>query len=202
VHLFLVTWMALPAPGRGLPASALRDPDVRAEAEAWSARLGRVGLHWTPEETLAFASRLGKRANAVRNAVLDPADPYYRWCGTWQSWRMFAAPQRTPMRMTIDIRSVRGWRTVYREGGPEDWNAAALRHERYRSLVFHLGWPGRDAMRQRVAESLAGAAARDFPKAQAFRLRLQRERTRRPAELLAGAPIATVGAPIDVVIPL
>lgn len=200
LHLFLITWMAIPAPGRGLPPGAWKDPVVRAEAAAWAERLSSLGVAWTVDDVLATASHWGRNADAVRNAVLVPAEPYFRWCGTWQSWRMFVAPQREPMRMRVDVHGARGWRTVYQEGGPESWNGRALRHERFRATVFALGWPGREDLRLRFADALSHAARQDFPEADGLRLRLQRQRTLRPEMVREGRPVERLGDPLDTVV--
>ncbi len=180
----------------------MRDPTVLSEAVVWSTRLRTIGIDNTPDELLAMAAQGGQRLNQFRSALLVPAGPYFRWCGTWQGWRMFVAPHRFPTRVSLEIHEGNAWRTLYREGGPENWYKEALRHERFRSVLFAVGWESYPVLRQRFTEFLANRAVAEFPEADAFRLRLVRERTRRPAEVLRGDPIAVVGAPVDVVVQL
>ena len=44
-----------------------------------------------------------------------PFQPYYDYCGTYQSWYMFGSAQRSPTRLHIDVEEDGVWRPVYVE---------------------------------------------------------------------------------------
>ena len=102
-HLTAITLMAMPAPVGGLDRRTWKDPTVQAEFAVWRARLGALGVERTPKAFEDDLFRVAKGLVDVRDEVLAPFQPYYRWCGTWQSWRMFVAPHTHPSRMRVEV---------------------------------------------------------------------------------------------------
>ena len=179
VHLVAVVLMALPAPYGARTASSWRDPTVQAEVDAWATRLG------VDRDTLEEVARGTAVAVAdARQAVLAPLDPYYRYAGTWQGWRMFVAPHRYPARLHVDLQTDLGWEPLYVVGSAEhDWHAHQLRHARMRALVFLAAWDRYHKQRARLADWVARTVAEERPDAVAVRLRYHKARTPGP-----GAP--------------
>ncbi len=187
-HLVAVTLMAAPAPAGGMKRAAWKDPTVQAELRAWRDRLSGLGLDRSPE---AFEQDLWELAAGfmrVRRQVLRPFRPYYRWCGTWQTWRMFIAPHRFPARLHIELSDGGGdYRSVYVARSPEHtWLAPQLDQARMRAALFRYGWPSYGRSWSQLADWIAARAAADFPEAERIRLRMWKYRTPSPEQVLAG----------------
>ena len=125
--------------------------------------------------------------------ILAPFERYYDYCGTTQSWRMFAGPHFYPSRLEIAVGEENAWQWVEIERRPQvDWLANKLDHYRLRPALYRFGWyqyvEGYDDFRQ-FAEWIARQAARDFKEARQVRVRLVKRRTPSPEEVRAGAPI-------------
>jgi hypothetical protein len=205
LHLLAVTLMALPAVGEGMFRPAWKDPTVQEEFADWTARFNRCGIAVTQQQ---FEDGLWDTASAYESArgeALRPFGPYYDYCGTLQSWRMFAGPQRYPSRLCIDIEEGGDWRSVYVKSDPEHaWLATQLDHYRMRPFIYRLSWyrhvpefPDFD----NLARWVAARAARDFPEARRVRVRFFNFRTPSPEEVRAGEPVTGEFEP-DVVIDL
>ena len=107
LHLFAVTFCALPSVGSGMNRGAWRQPTVQGEFRAWTERFAALGIELTQQE---LEDRLWTFATSYerwRDAVMVPFDPYYTYCGTWQSWKMFVAPHRFPGRLEIEAAVLR-----------------------------------------------------------------------------------------------
>jgi hypothetical protein len=187
VHVFAVVAMALPAPGGGMNRSAWKDPTVQDEFEAWRGRLAAMGVETTPEE---FEERLWTVAKTFmdgRTALLAPFQPYYRNCGTLQSWRMFVAPHMYPARMWIEVQEDGVWRPVYVDRSREyDWLSWRLGQDRFRSAIFRFSWKPYRKMLLEFADWVAIEAHRDFPDATKVRVRFWKARSPTPEEALSG----------------
>lgn len=186
LHLVAVTLGAFPSAAGGLNRSAWRDPTVQAEFAAWSARL--AGWGGSPAELEQQLWRLAVGWEAGRSWVLAPFQPYYRWCGTWQSWKMFVAPHTHPTALRIEVERGGAWWLAYVERSADaDWLARKLDHDRFRSVVFRAGWPHYQPLRQHLAAWAARQAAADFPDATRVRLSFWKYNTLPAAALAAGA---------------
>jgi len=184
LHVFAICAMAFPAPEGGMNRSAWKDPTVQGEFQAWTGRLNGVGLDVTSEQLEAFAWTFAEGWAQGREVVLAPFMPYYRLCGTWQSWRMFVAPHRFPSRLQIDVREAGVWRPVFVERSAEyAWRARQFEHDRMRSAIFRFGWKHYRRSYQRFGGWVAERAAEDFPRADSVRLRFWRYRTASPEEV-------------------
>ena len=187
-HVLAVVGGSVPAPVGGLNRSAWSDPTVAAELEGWRARLGAVGLEMdkaTYEDRLFVFARGLLR---VRAAALAPFQPYYRYLGVEQGWRMFVAPQTHPARLQVEVREGGAWRTVYLQPDPERaWLAHRLEGGRFRSALFRYAWKHYRRQHRQLVRWLARQAEGDFPGADAVRVSWVRGRTPSPAEARAGA---------------
>jgi hypothetical protein len=189
LHLLAITAMALPAPGSGaLDRASWADPTVQAEVRAWSQRLSRVGWVVEPNRLEAGAWAVASTVGGLRGMILAPLQPYYRYFGTWQSWRMFVAPHRFPTTTSLEVELDGAFVAVFVEGDPERaWRAGLLGHERSRSLLFRLGWERYAAWREHFLAWFAREAAEEWPEATRARLRVTRRATPSPRALAAGA---------------
>ena len=187
-HLIAIGVCAFPAPVGGMNRSSWRDPTVRAELDAWRGRLDMVGVHRTAKQ---FEDELwGAMTSfmAVRGAVVGPFDRYYELTGTWQSWRMFVAPQRYPARLTVDLYEDGAWRPLFEErSDTATWNRAVFDHDRLRAAIFRYSWPKFGREWRVFADWMGQRAAADHPRAEKLRARFFRYRTLSPAEAAAGA---------------
>lgn len=187
-HLVAVTAPALPAPQHAaLEAEVWRKETVRRELAAWSRRLGRVGVEATPAELEARARRLCAGWVAARDVVLRPFGPYYTYCGTDQSWKLFTGAPHEASRLCVDVREGGQWRAVFIERDEERaWLGGLMGHHRVRPVVMAMSdglFP--DEYRQ-FAAWLARRAAADFPGADAVRVRYVKARIPTAAEARAG----------------
>lgn len=187
LHLFAITAMALPAPGGGMNRRAWDDPTVQAEFKAWNQRLGAIGMHRSEadfeDDLYAFAVRF----MAVREDVLWPFTPYYRYCGTIQSWRMFIAPHMFPERMHIDVKIDGTWSEVYVERDPDKrWLATLFDQDRFRSLFFRYSWPGFRGPYLSFVDWLGDQARRDYPNATDLRVRFWKAPSPTPEQARSG----------------
>jgi hypothetical protein len=186
-HVVAITLMALPAPGGGIDRKQWADPTVQGEFKAWNARFGRFGLVMTEKE---FEDRLYVAARAVmdgREIALAPFQPYYRYCNTYQSWRMFVAPHTFPERLQIEIERDGAWEVAFLERDPDRvWLRTELEHDRLRSLIFRAGWRKYRKSFSDFADWTARQARRDFPDATRLRMRFWKQRSPTPEEARAG----------------
>jgi hypothetical protein len=184
LHLLAITLMAMPAPGSGMNRENWQDPTVQGEFHIWTERLNRSGIHVTQPELEDLAWRWAERYSDAREDVLLPFEPYYEYCGTCQSWRMFVAPHRYPTRLHIDVEDQGQWRPVYIERDRNHaWLGSRLDHFRFRSAIFRFGWQAYREDYEQFAHWVATQAFRDFSDATAVRVSLYRYRTPTPAEV-------------------
>jgi hypothetical protein len=194
VHLVAVSLCAFPSIGSaGLVRGAWKQPTVQGEFRAWAARLQAVGLPITAEALEEHGWTFANAFESTRRVVLWPFEPYYRYCGTWQSWKMFVAPHRFPTRVEIAIDHGAGFEVVYLARDPElRWHAEWFDHDRFRSVLFRMGWPQYKALRRNFLDFVAERAAAEFPDATRVRVAFLRSETPTPAETVAGvAPEVT-----------
>lgn len=187
LHVFAVVAMAVPSPEGGLNRSAWKDPTVQGEFAAWTGRLNAVGVQVGQAELEEWAWGFAQGWERTRGAVLAPFMPYYRYCGTWQSWRMFVAPHRYPARLHIDVRRGGAWEPVFVERSAEHtWRRHQLDHDRMRAAIFRYGWRHFRKAYNTFATWVAARAAEDFPDATEVRLRFWKYRTASPEEVRTG----------------
>ena len=187
-HVVAVSLAAFPSVGTaGLNRSAWGQPTVQGEFRAWSGRLAALGIHLTPSELEDRLWTIANDSEAVREDVLTPFQPYYRYCGTWQSWKMFVAPHRHPAKLHVDIQRDGQWQPVYEARSDEHrWRADQLGHIRTRAVLFRYAWAGYGERYRALARWIARRAGEDFPQAERVRIRYYGYRTPTPQEARRG----------------
>lgn len=164
--------------------AAWRDPTVQGELAAWTSRLNAVGIGITRTELEQRVWDLAVGYVDVRTAVLTPFQPYYRYCGTWQSWKMFIAPHRYPSRLHIDVYERGAWAPLYVARSAEhDWHRRQLDHDRMRASIFRYAWRHYRRHYAKFGRWVAIHVARERPDAEQVRLRFYKYRTATPVEV-------------------
>ncbi len=187
VHLFAVTFMALPSASGAMNQRAWAHPTVQGEFAAWAARLRSYGFDVTAPELQDTMWSFASSYEQAREVVVEPLRPYLRATGTWQSWKMFVAPHRFPSRMEIDVDRGAGFETVYVERSrTHGWMRTWFDHDRVRSAVFRYAWPHYRSSRLAFVDWVAKHAARDFPGATRVRVSFISYRSPSPEEVRAG----------------
>lgn len=187
LHILAIILLATPSPAVGLRRSLWKDPTVQQEFAAWHERLAGLGLTWSEPELEDHLWNFAVGWEKYRSALLTPFNPYGRYLGASQSWRMFVAPHRYPTRLAIDLRENGIWRVIFQERSDEcAWRRSLFDHDRMRSVIFRLGWPQYKKSWGDFSRWIAGMAAEDFPAADMVRTRMFKYRTPSPEEVLAG----------------
>jgi hypothetical protein len=205
LHLIAITLMALPAVGEGMYRSAWKDPTVQEEFADWTARFNRWGIHISEDQFEDGLWDVASAYESARGEAMKPFDLYYDWCGTSQSWRMFAGPHRYPSRLEIDIDEGGAWRPIYIKSDPQHvWLSGKLDHYRMRPFLYRLSWYRYDVGSSdfdELARWVASRAAHDFPDAGRARVRFFKFHTPSPGEVKSGQPVTGEFVP-DVVLDL
>ena len=189
MHLFAITAMALPSVGGGMSRAAWRTPTVQAEFQLWTSRVNGWGIDITAAELEDNLWNFAVAYEDGRRKILEPLFPYFRYTGSWQSWRMFVAPHRYPGRLEIEIDTGQGWQPVYVARSSEhSWLRPWFDHDRSRAAIFRYAWPHFRRARKEFTDWVAVQAARDFPEAKRVRTSFVRYRTRSPEEVRSGTP--------------
>lgn len=186
-HVAAVVVLSLPSPGGVMQRSSWDDPTVQNEFRIWSDRLRGVGVDVSPVRLDRWLWDVAQRWLSVREGITAPFQPYTTYAGTRQSWRMFSAPQRYPVRLEISVREPSGWRKVYETRSQElAWERDTFDAYRMRRVVFMTGWDKERRNFETLCDWIARRAARDFPEATEVMVRQQKYRTPVPAEARAG----------------
>lgn len=157
------------------------------EFAAWARRLSTLGEPVAPEEVRERAWAFGSGWVDLHTRLRGPFSPYYACCGTDQMWRLFAAPDRAPSRLSIDVRQGERWTVVYRELDPSlDWRSTTLRSHRVRGISHAFADTGDHERLRQFAQWVGAMAEEDFPEATAVRLRYDRGPLPMPDQLRAG----------------
>jgi hypothetical protein len=189
LHLLAITAMAMPSAGLGLNRRAWKDPTVQGEFAAWTERLGGWGIDLTVPELEDLLWGCASGYEEVRDAVLEPFQPYFRHTGTWQSWKMFVAPHRYPSRLEIEVDRGNGFEPVFVErSATAEWMRPWFDHDRMRSAVFRYGWAHYRTSRGVFADWVYERALDDFDDVRAVRVVFVKYRTPSPADVRAGVP--------------
>jgi hypothetical protein len=187
LHLFAVTFMALPSASGGLNRRAWKDPTVQGEFAAWAARMRGWGIPVAAPELEDTMWSFATSYEDLRDVVLKPFRPYFATTGTWQSWKMFVAPHRYPSRLEIHVDAGHGFEPVFVERSAEhQWMRIWFDHDRMRAAVFRYGWPHYRTSRSAFADWVARHAREDFPLAEQVRVSFVKYRTPSPEEVRAG----------------
>jgi hypothetical protein len=190
-HVLALVVLSFPSPPSGMQRSAWENPTVQNEFKLWAARISSLGWELDAKSLDALLWDVSKKYVAGREKVVAPFDPYTTYTGARQSWRMFVAPQRFPVRIEVSVREgSRPWQKVYESRSAEHaWLAHLLEKYRLRRIVFATAWDKDARQFKMLCDWLAKQAARDFPAATEVMIRQQRYRTPTPEEALLGKTI-------------
>jgi hypothetical protein len=187
LHVFAVTAMAMPSAGSGLTRSAWADPTVQGEFQSWTTRLNGMGANLTVKQLEDKLWTIASGFESARETVLYPFMPYYTYCGTWQSWKMFVAPHRFPGRLEIDVDHGTGWEPLYvARSADHTWKRSWLDHDRTRAALFRYSWKHYRISRGEFTDWVARTLAKEDQAATRVRVSWQRYRTASPEEVLSG----------------
>jgi hypothetical protein len=186
-HVAAVVVLSLPAPRVMLDSRGWESENTRLELVRWSERLRQLGIDTTAERFGAAVRRLAERYLRVRTVITAPFTQYSRWTGTIQGWAMFAAPQKYPAELHIDILEGGTWRPIYRPHSAEhDFWGARFRHNRMRKQLGRFARTFHSDTYDRLAQYVAREAALAYPQARAIRVQLWRYETLSPEAVRAG----------------
>jgi hypothetical protein len=187
-HVLALVVLSFPSPPSGMQRSQWENPTVQNEFELWAERLSSLGWEMSTKELDSMLWELSKRYVAGREKVTAPFASYVTYSGAQQSWRMFVAPQRYPVRIDVSVREGAGqWRKVYESRSEElVWLSHLLEQYRLRRVVFATAWDKDARQFKMLCDWIATQAARDFPSATEVMIRQLRYRTPTPEEALSG----------------
>ncbi len=190
VHLFVITFQALPSVGGGMSRQAWKTPTVQGEFRAWTERLQGLGLDISIQDLEDPLWEFAVGYERARDVILDPFMPYLRYCGTYQTWRMFVAPHRYPGRLHIEVDRGAGWEPLYVARSDEHgWRRQWLDHDRFRAAIFRYSWRHYAKGRRRFTDWVTRQVARDFPDARRVRVSFLRFRTPSPEDVRRGVKV-------------
>lgn len=177
LHLFAVGAAAIPSPKGGVDASSLRTEQARQQVEFVADAVGALGMDADADVVSGELWAIGAGLRRVRTLATAPFEPYFRYAGTTQSWRMFSSVSHSPRQFTVDVDAGGGWQTVYAMADPEHrWRADTFEHERVRAVLADFqGKPRKSYIG--FARRVATWAHADFPESRAIRTRLVQRRT-------------------------
>jgi hypothetical protein len=187
LHCLAITLAALPAPVGAMRRAEWAEPTVQDEIQMWTDRLQEWGVEITSAQLEERVWQFARKWLGARRTLLEPFEPYFKYCGTYQSWRMFVAPHRYPSRLVVDLKVEGEWVPLYRGRDPElDWHSEWFDHDRMRSVVFRFGWGSYRRTYNQFSHWLADRAAVEFPEATHLRVRMHKVRTPTPEEVRQG----------------
>lgn len=186
-HVAAVVALSLPTPRVMLDSRGWESENTRIELVRWSERLRQLGIDTTPEGFGQAVRRLAERYLGVHAVITAPFAQYSRVTGTIQGWAMFAAPQKYPAELHIDVLEGQTWRPIYRPHSAEhDFWGERFRHNRMRKQLGRFARTFHAGTYDRLAQYVAREAARAYPQARAIRVRLWRYATLAPEAVRAG----------------
>ncbi|AKT40933.1 hypothetical protein [Chondromyces crocatus] len=189
-HVIAVFVLAFPTPGGVMQRSSWENPTTQNEFRLWTERLRNFGMEITQKELETELWDFAERYLDVRRTTDAPFRPYAEYLGVRQSWRLFVAPQRYPVRVEVSIREGGTWRLIYQSRSSEHtWRATQLNRYRLRRAMFQTAWERERAAFKTFCDWIADQAAADFPEATEVMVRQLRYRTPAPAEARAGETI-------------
>lgn len=190
-HVLALLVLSFPSPPSGMKRSAWENPTVQNEFKLWAERLSGLGWEMSTAELDAKLWDLSQSYVGAREKAIAPFVPYGEYAGARQSWRMFVAPQRFPVRLEVMVREGRGaWKKVYESRSEEHaWLAGLFEKYRLRRVVFATSWDRDGRHYKMLCDWIAAQVARDFPAATEVQIRQLRYRTPTPAEALEGKTV-------------
>lgn len=172
LHLCVITVAAVPTPAGYLKERWMRDAHVVESVDRWARVPRALGMD---VETPVLVDRLfaaGRLVVAVHDGLVGPFEPYFRYCGTAQSWRMFGGVGVDTGRLEVHGRRPGGgWEPLYVERGPGRWRASFFEQERIRAFRSHFALRQSRSGYDRFADWVAARAREDHPELELVRVR-------------------------------
>lgn len=186
LHALAVVALTLPTPHSVANRQDWQNPNMQADLQQWTDRLGWLGYD-SKEELENDLWRLAQSYLQFRKVIIKPFQIYSKYSGTRQGWRMFANPRVRSAELHIDIHVDGRWIPVYRpESSEYDFWDTKFRHNRFRKLLGRIGNKKHINTYRFLARFLAGRAAHAFPDADHIRCRLYRYPILPPERVRAG----------------
>ena len=113
LHVIAVLMLSSPDLGGGLSKKAWQTEAIQTEFAAWADRFNRWGADTTTQKLTDDVWEVAMGWTELREKLLRPFDPYHRYLGVRQRWRMFAGPNRVPAKIRVAVEIEGEWRTVY-----------------------------------------------------------------------------------------
>ncbi len=180
-HLFAITVMALPNPGR-VSEKDLANPALQEVFSDWRSVAAGLGIELSPEDTNTLALTFANRFMGIRDVVLTPFRPYFKYTGTHQTWQMFGYLNRSPARFSIYVfEPGQGWQPIYLARDPDlAWRKRFFDSERMRGMMNRYSWKENHRGYNTFVDWLACEAAADFPTASSIRVAMEQVRLPEP----------------------
>ena len=184
IHLLAVCLKAIPAPEGAMNKGDWKNPTVQAEFKSWAGNFNAMGIQVTQTELENHLWILAKGYMKVRRGVLKPFQPYYKYAGADQNWRLFVAPHMYPSKLHIDMYIDEKWIPVYQPFSEYRWNERLIETSRFRPAIFRYSWKRYRKHYRKMGEFMAKKAAVDFPQATNMRTRWWSYRSPSPEQIL------------------
>ncbi len=185
-HVVAIFLAAVPAPVGGSDRANWKNATAQAEFALWA---GALRMQPADFEDKLFA--LATFWMNVRAVYLTPVDPWIRFTGTDQPWRMFVGPDRYPARFQVQYRpgDVHDFITLFEEKSAQyTWHKAYFSEERVRSQIYRHSFPDYAHVATLSCKYLAARVFEEKPDAAQVRCRFFRQRSRSPQAVLANTP--------------
>lgn len=181
LHVIAVVVPAFPGPPKAAARSDLASGWQHRRIASWGAGLNRLGIPISDDALVDFVWRGGNAIVATRSLLSAPFEPYYRYVGTRQRWRMFSSVETHPRRFTVEIDRGRGWEILFSMGREKySWRRETFEQERVRAVLSDFEFSPRKSYLG-FARRVSSWALADFPDATAVRCRLIQRTTPLPA---------------------
>lgn len=160
----------------------------RAEGVRAVAWVGRaLALAGEPQrddaEVRALMIDATKRLVRLRNAVIEPFQPFFHYTSTHQQWGLFITPKRECFRMWIEARADdEQWRLVYRVLEQDDPDFSLLRYRRLRAMYNPRLKQGPSGQYPRLVDWVAERLFARDPELREVRVRMERILIGQPGE--------------------
>lgn len=185
-HVSTMVLAALPAPVNGMNRDMWKNPTAQMEFKAWA-----DGLRMKPEVFEEGIWKLAVFWMGVREVYLTPVQPYIRYTGTEQPWRMFVGPDRFPPRYQVQAKTATtDYATLYEERSPEfRWHEDYFTQERVRSYLYRYAWPEYSGWNETACRYLARQIFQERPDVTDVRCRTFKQKSQSVEEVRAKVPL-------------
>jgi len=185
IHLLAITLKAIPAPEGGMNKVDWKNPTVQSELKTWTKTLNGIGLKLTTEQLEGQLWNLAREYMSIRRQILKPFNPYYRYIGSDQNWRLFVAPHMFPSKLHIELYIDQKWVPIYQQFSEYRWNIDLIETSRFRPAIFRYSWSRYKKHYRKMGQYFAKKAASDFPEATTMRTRWWQQKSPSPEQVMS-----------------